>query len=117
MPAGFGVSYGVTYETSRPTTLATVAVGYADGLSRALSSRGQMLVGGQRVPIVGRICMDLTLLDVGEVSEVAVGDEVVILGRQGDEVLSADEMAASLDTINYEVVSTITSRVPRIYLR
>jgi len=117
VPAGFGVSYGITFETPRPTTLATVAVGYADGLSRALSSRGQMLVGGQRVPIVGRICMDLTLLDVGEVSDVAVGDEVVILGRQGDEMLSADEMAASLDTINYEVVSTVTSRVPRIYLR
>ncbi len=117
VPAGFGVSYGITHETPRPTTLATVAVGYADGLKRGLSSRGQMLVGGQRVPIVGRICMDLTLLDVGEVPGVAVGDEVVILGRQGDEMLSADEMAASLDTINYEVVSTITSRVPRIYLR
>ncbi len=117
VPAGFGVSYGITYETPRPTTLATVAVGYADGLNRGLSSRGQMLVGGRRVPIVGRICMDLTLLDVGEVPGVAEGDEVVILGRQGDEVLSADEMAATLNTINYEVVSTITSRVPRIYLR
>jgi len=117
VPAGFGVSYGMTYQTPCPTTLATVAVGYADGLSRHLSSRGQMLVGGRRVPIVGRVCMDLTLLDVGEVPGVSVGDEAVILGRQGDEVLSADEMAASLDTINYEVVSTITSRVPRIYLR
>ena len=97
--------------------IATIGVGYADGLSRHLSSRGQMLVGGRRVPIVGRVCMDLTLLDVGEVPGVSVGDEAVILGRQGDEVLSADEMAASLDTINYEVVSTITSRVPRIYLR
>jgi alanine racemase len=117
VPAGFGVSYGITYETPRPTTLATVAVGYADGLSRKLSSRGQMLVGGQRAPIVGRVCMDLTLLDVGEVSEVAVGDEVVIFGRQGDESLTADEMAKALDTINYEIVSTITSRVPRVYLK
>lgn len=117
VPAGFGVSYGITYETPQPTTLATVAVGYADGLPRGLSSRGQMLVGGQRVPIVGRVCMDLTLLDVGEVPGVTEGDEVVILGRQGDEVLTADEMATTLDTINYEIVSTITSRVPRIYLR
>ena len=66
VPAGFGVSYGITYETPQPTTLATVAAGYADGLNRGLSNRGQMLVRGQRVPIVGRICMDLTLLDVGE---------------------------------------------------
>ena len=76
-----------------------------------------MLVRGQRVPIVGRICMDLTLLDVGEVPGATEGDEVVILGRQGDEVLTADEMATTLDTINYEIVSTITSRVPKIYLR
>jgi len=116
VPAGFGVSYGMTYQTPCPTTLATVAVGYADGLSRHLSSRGQMLVGGRRVPIVGRVCMDLTLLDVGEVPGVSVGDEAVILGQQGDEVLSADEMAATLGTINYEIVSTITSRVPRIHL-
>ena len=117
VPAGFGVSYGITYETPRPTRLATVAVGYADGLNRGLSSRGQMLVGGRRVPIVGRVCMDLTLLDVGEVPGVEVGDEVVILGRQGDERITADEMAATLETINYEIVSTLSSRVPRIYLR
>lgn len=116
VPAGFGVSYGITYETPRPTRLATVAVGYADGLNRGLSSRGQMLVGGRRVPIVGRVCMDLTLLDVGEVPGVEVGDEVVILGRQGDERITADEMAATLETINYEIVSTINTRVPRIYL-
>jgi alanine racemase len=117
VPAGFGVSYGITYETPQPTTLGTVAVGYADGLSRLLSNRGQMLVGGQRAPIVGRICMDLTLLDMGGISDVGVGDEVVILGRQGDEEITADEMAATLETINYEIVSTITSRVPRVYLR
>ena len=74
-----------------------------------------MLVGGKRVPIVGRICMDLTLLDVGEVPDATVGDEVVIIGRQGDEELTADEMAAALDTINYEIVTSIANRVPRIY--
>ena len=116
VPAGFGVSYGITYRTPRPTTIATVAAGYADGLNRLLPSRGHMLVGGHRVPIVGRICMDLTLLDVGEVPSVEVGDEVVIIGRQGDAELTADEMATTLDTINYEIVSTIIHRVPRIYL-
>jgi alanine racemase len=116
VPAGFGVSYGITYKTSEPTTLAIVPVGYADGLNRALSSRGQMLVEGRRVPIVGRVCMDLTILDVGEVPGVSVGDEVVVLGRQGERVLTAEDMAATLDTINYEIVTSISQRVPRIYV-
>lgn len=116
VPAGFGVSYGITYTTQRPTILAAVAVGYGDGLSRALSSRGQMLVRGRRVPIVGRVCMDLTLLDVGEVPDVAIGDEVVILGRQGNLEITAEEIAATLDTINYEIVTSIAARVPRIYV-
>ena len=115
VPAGFGVSYGITYKTAKPTTLATVPAGYADGLNRLLSSRGEMLVGGRRVPIVGRVCMDLTLLDVGEVPDVTTGDEVVIIGQQGDEALSAEEMATTLDTINYEIVTSIAARVPRIY--
>ena len=116
VPAGFKVSYGSTHETQKPTTIATVAVGYADGLNRRLSSRGQMLVHGQRVPIIGRICMDLTMLDVGSMGNVQVGDEVVVFGQQGNETLSVDEMAALLNTINYEIVSTITARVPRVYL-
>jgi alanine racemase len=115
--AGFKVSYGSTHETRNPTTIATVAVGYADGLNRLLSSRGQMLVHGKRVPIIGRVCMDLTMLDVGSIENVQIGDEVVIFGRQGDETLTVDEMAASLNTINYEIVTTITARVPRVYLK
>ena len=115
VPAGFGVSYGTTYKTVQPTTLATVPVGYADGLTRRLSSRGQLLVGGRRVPIVGRVCMDMTVIDVGEVPGVEVEDEVVLIGGQNGEFLSADEMASSGATINYEVVSTITPRIPRIY--
>ena len=75
-----------------------------------------MLVGGQRVPIVGRVCMDLTLLDVGSVKKVQMGDEVVVFGRQGNETLSIDEMAAELNTINYEIVTGISARVPRVYL-
>jgi len=117
VPAGFYVSYGITHKTPKPTTIATVPVGYADGLNRLLSSRGQMLVHGRRVPIIGRICMDLTMLDVGDIENVKVGDEVVIFGQQGNETLTVDEMAAALNTINYEIVSTITARVPRVYLR
>ncbi len=115
VPAGFHVSYGMTYTTDRPTTIATVPVGYADGFRRTLSNRGQMLVHGQRAPIAGRVCMDLTLLDVGHIDDVRVGDEVVIIGRQGTEAITADDMAADLDTINYEVVSALTARVPRVY--
>ena len=76
-----------------------------------------MLVHGQRVPIVGRVCMDLTMLDVGGISGVALEDEVVVFGDPGNGAVTADEIAASLDTINYEVVSTITGRVPRVYLK
>jgi alanine racemase len=114
---GFNISYGITYRTKDHTTIATVPVGYADGYSRLLSSRGQMLVHGRRAPIVGRVCMDLTMLDVGGIADVALEDEVVAFGRQGEECLTADEIALGLETINYEIVSTITGRVPRVYLR
>ncbi len=115
--AGFQVSYGSTYTTHRPTVIATVPVGYADGYRRLLSSRGVMLAGGRRVPVVGRVCMDLAMIDVGEVPNVQAGDEVVVLGAQGDAFISADEMAGWLDTINYEVVSTVMARVPRVYTK
>lgn len=116
VPAGFGVSYGITYRTRRPTTLATVAVGYGDGLSRLLSSRGQMLVGGRQAAIAGRVCMDLTVLDVGDPTGLAPGAEVVILGRQGDQQATAGDMAELIGTITYEVVATISARVPRLFL-
>ena len=116
VPAGFKVSYGATYETKKSTTIATVPVGYADGFNRLLSSRGHMLVCGQRAPIVGRVCMDMTMLDVGDIPEVSHGDKVIIFGRQGSESITVDEIASTLKTINYEIVSTITDRVPRIYL-
>lgn len=117
VPAGFKVSYGMTYTTKQSTTVATVPVGYADGLNRLLSSSGQMLVGGQRVPIIGRVCMDLTMLDIGGIQNVQMGDEVVVFGQQGNESLTVDEMAATLDTINYEIVTNIAARVPRVYLK
>lgn len=116
VPAGFKVSYGATYETKKSTTIATVPVGYADGYNRLLSSRGHMLICGRRAPVVGRVCMDMTMLDVGDIPEVSHGDEVIIFGRQGSESITVDEIASTLKTINYEIVSTITDRVPRIYL-
>jgi alanine racemase len=115
VPADFAVSYGGTWRTRAPTTIATVAIGYADGLDRLLSSRGEMLVRGQRAPIVGRVCMDLTMLDVGHIPRVTLDDEVVVLGRQGNEVILASELADLTDTIPYEVLTSITARVPRVY--
>jgi len=116
VPAGFNISYGITYKTKQATTIATVPVGYADGLNRLLSTSGQMLIHGKRAPIVGRVCMDFTMLDVGGIDNVRVGDEAVIFGPQGNDSITVDEMASALNTINYEIVSTITARVPRVYL-
>lgn len=113
--AGFHVSYGCTYQTTQPTVIATVSIGYADGLNRLLSSRGYMLVQGQHAPIAGRVCMDLTMLDIGHIPDVHIGDEVVVFGSQQDAFISVDEIASMLNTINYEIVSTITARVVRQY--
>jgi len=115
VPAGFKVSYSMTHETSKPTTIASVPIGYADGFNRLLSNQGHMLVGGFRAPIVGRVCMDQTMLDVGHVPDVKLEDEVVIFGRQQDESITVDEVAASLNTINYEIVSSLTARIPKVY--
>ena len=117
VPAGFPVSYGMTHTTPSPTVIATVPVGYADGFNRRLSNRGHVLVRGQKAPIVGRVCMDLTMIDVGHIPGVALEDEVVILGRQAKAEISADEIAGLLDTINYEITSAITTRVPRVFLK
>ena len=114
--AGFKISYGSTYKTSKPTTVVTVPVGYADGLNRLLSSRGSMLLYGVKIPIIGRICMDHTMLDAGNIQGIKIGDEVVILGKQGNQCISADDIASKINTINYEVVCMVTSRVHRIYL-
>ena len=116
VPAGFAVSYGSTYRTAAPTTIATVPVGYADGYSRNLSNRGHMLVRGIRAPIAGRVCMDQTMLDVGHIAGVEVGDEVVVFGSQNGTGLPADELAELLGTINYEIVSAVMERVPRVYV-
>jgi alanine racemase len=115
VPAGACISYGMTYRTPHATVVATVPAGYADGFRRLFSSKGKMLVHGRRVPVIGRVCMDLTMLDVGAVPEARVEDEVVIFGRQGAESISADHLAHELGTINYEIVCDVTVRVPRVY--
>lgn len=115
VPAGFAVSYGCTYVTSRPTVIATLPLGYADGYSRLLSSKGEVLLGGQRVPVVGRVCMDQIMVDAGRVPGVRPGDEAVLIGRQGGGEISADEVARWIGTINYEVTCMVSGRVPRVY--
>jgi alanine racemase len=110
---GFRVSYGSDFITKKDTLIATVPAGYADGLNRLLSSKGEMLVRGKRVPILGRVCMDLTMLDVTGIEGVSLNDEVVIIGKQGDEIISANEIAKKTDTINYEVLTSIGARVPK----
>jgi alanine racemase len=113
--AGSSISYGQTFVTKRESLIATLPIGYADGYPRLLSSRGQVLVRGKRAPVAGRVCMDLTMIDVTDIEKIQPGDEVVLLGRQGDAEISADEMAAWANTISYEILTSISSRVPRIH--
>jgi alanine racemase len=114
---GDSVGYGATFVAGRPTRIATVAAGYDDGVIRSLSNRGHFLVRGRRVPIVGRVSMDLTTLDVTDLPEVAVGDEAVLIGGQGHEFQGADQVAAEAGTISWEILCGVGGRVPRIYLR
>ena len=115
VPTGTGLSYGHAFHTERPSLIATIPVGYGDGLSRLFSNKGQFVVRGRRCPLVGRVTMDQSLVDVTPLKGgVELGDEVTIIGRQGDEEVTADELAAEMGTINYEIVTSIASRVPRI---
>ena len=125
LPPGSSISYGCTYTTSEPTRVALVPFGYGDGYHRLISNRGQVLIRGQRAPIVGRVCMDQFVVKVSHIPDVQQDDEVVLLGRQGDPVLgiqdkcdeiSAEEVATWAETINYEVTASILPRVTRVYL-
>jgi alanine racemase len=107
LATGSPVGYGRTFVTKRPSSIAVVPIGYADGFSRRFSNNGVMLVQGVRVPVVGRVCMDLTMVDVTGVAGVAEGDEVVVLGQQGGETISARELAARADTIPYEILTSL----------
>ena len=113
---GTGVSYGLEYRLPRDGRIATVPVGYGDGLPRAVGKRGRLIVGGRALPFAGRICMDLVMLDVTDMA-VSEGDEVVVIGRQGDAAQTAEALAAAAGTINYEIVTGIRRRVPRRYQR
>src|SRR3970040_227153 len=115
VPAGTSISYGQTFVTEHESLIAILPVGYADGYSRLLSNPCVGLVRARRAPVVGRVCMDLTMLDVTAIANVQQGDEVVLLGRQGDAEISADEMAGWANTISYEVLTSIAARVPRIH--
>jgi alanine racemase len=117
LPAGVPVSYGRTFVTARPTRMGVVPVGYGHGYSWLMSNRGEMLVGGKRVPILGRVTMDLTMVDLTEVPDVALGDEVVLFGAQGEAALSIEEVALRSETLPYEIMCTIGKRVTRIYVR
>ncbi len=115
--AGETIGYGATYTVLKDTMIATVEVGYADGYPRALSNQGKMLVGGEYAPIVGRVCMDQTMIDVGHISDVKVGDEVVLVGCQGEKCISVEELADVSMSFNYEFVCDVNRRVPRVYYR
>jgi Alr-MurF fusion protein len=114
IPAGECISYGCTYITDRPTRVAVLPVGYADGFRRAPANWGSVLIHGQEAPILGRVCMDQCIVDVSHIPQLRMGDEVVLIGRQGSARLSAEQVAQRLGTINYEVVSEILARVPRV---
>ena len=113
LPAGSPVSYGATWAPDRDTRIVVVPMGYGDGYPRLLSNRGEVLIRGRRHPVVGRVCMDQFMVEVGPDTDVRVGDEVVIIGAQGDERITANELAAWAETIPYEILTGITSRVPR----
>ncbi|MDO4311907.1 MAG: alanine racemase [Eubacteriales bacterium] len=115
--AGTPVSYGGTYVTDRATKIATVPVGYGDGYPRSLSNRGYVLIHGQRAPILGRVCMDQMMVDVTEIDNVAYGDKIVLIGREGDEFLPVETLSELSGRFNYEFVCDLGMRIPREYLR
>ena len=114
IPAGEGISYGCTYITEEPTRIAVLPVGYADGFRRGPANWGSVLLHGQEAPILGRVCMDQCMVNISHIPQTRVGDEVVLIGQQGAATLSAEQVAQRLGTSNYEVVSAILARVPRV---
>jgi alanine racemase len=115
LPPGSSVSYGRTFIAERRTTVALLPIGYGDGVHRLLSNRGEILIRGQRAPIIGRVCMDNIMVDVTAISGVQEGDEAVLIGRQGEDRISAEEVAAWAQTINYEVTTGLLPRATRAY--
>lgn len=116
VPSGRHISYGRKFTTVRPTKIATLPIGYGDGYPRILSNRASVLIRGERAGVVGTICMDQIMVEVGHIGGVKAGDEVVLLGRQGRQEISAEELAGLAGTIPYEIVCSIAPRVPRVYI-
>lgn len=115
LPKGAGISYGRTYILERETKVATLSVGYGDGYPRSLSNKGQVLYNGKRYPIIGTVCMDLTMVDLNGEPSAKIGDEITLIGQDSDQILEAREVAQWADTIPYEITTRISPRVPRIY--
>jgi alanine racemase len=115
LPKGASISYGRTHTTSRPSMIATLPMGYGDGYSRALSNKGQALIRGEKVPIVGRICMDQTMIDVTKVPKAKIGDEVVLIGKQNNKTITMEEVASLAGTIPYEITCMIGKKTKRTY--
>ena len=110
-----GISYGATYVTTHPCRIATVSIGYADGYPRSLSNKGWMLIHGKKAPIVGRVCMDQTMVDITDIPDVKIEDVVTLVGQDGSERISVEDMADLAGSFNYEFVCDVSKRVKRIY--
>jgi alanine racemase len=115
VPAGVGVSYGHTFVTPRPSAIGVLAVGYADGYRRGLQHGGEVLIRGRRAPVVGAVCMDLTMVDLTDVPGAAIGDEAILWGGAGEAMISVNDIARLAQTISYEMLCTVGKRVPRVY--
>jgi len=115
VPPGTRISYGGTFTTKRESLVATLPIGYADGYSRHLSNHGEVLIHGKRAPVVGKVCMDFIMVDVTDIPRVSVGDEVILMGKQGKEQITTEEIAEKINSISYEVLCSIGKRVPRVY--
>ncbi|PIV24949.1 MAG: alanine racemase [Deltaproteobacteria bacterium CG03_land_8_20_14_0_80_45_14] len=115
VPSETRISYGGTFTTKRESLIATLPIGYADGYSRHLSNHGEVLIHGKRAPVAGKVCMDFIMVDVTDIPRVSVGDEVILMGRQGREQITAEEIAVKINSISYEVLCLIGKRVPRVY--
>ena len=117
VPQDTSISYGRTFTCKRESLIATLPIGYADGYSRALSNRGEVLIRGRKAPVVGVVCMDMVMIDVTDIPGVSLGDEVVLMGSQGTEVITAEDVAEKMSTISYEFLCGIGKRVPRVYTK
>jgi alanine racemase len=115
VPAGTPISYGRTFVTARPSVIGVVSAGYADAFCRRFSNNATVLVRGEKAPVVGRVCMDLSMVDVTDIADVAEGDEVVLIGRQGNACITASELAERAGTIPYEILTALGHRARKLY--